>query len=178
MQVDTGSPRDNHHMAYLPQIPSPLASAPEDYLATDLFPRSTSRQGSTQYLGDVRWDHTGRYLGGAGVLWTGSVWAGRHQSPRTAWKAGSRRRNEGCPGKPSSTKYDLQVQQLLDEFQDLFSEELGLIKGPPVELRLREDLVPRFFKARAVPYGMREAVSQEIDRLVQTGILTPVACAN
>ncbi|KAL3213776.1 hypothetical protein MRX96_035269 [Rhipicephalus microplus] len=97
MQVDTGSPRDNHHMAYLHQIPSPLASAPEDYLATDLFPRSTSRQGSTQYLGDARRDHTGRYLGGAGVLWTGSLWAGRHQSLRTARKAGSRRRNEGCP---------------------------------------------------------------------------------
>ncbi|KAL3225764.1 hypothetical protein MRX96_049123 [Rhipicephalus microplus] len=38
---------------------------------------------------------------------------------------------KAAPGKPSSTKDDLQVQQLLDEFQDLFSEELGLIKGPP-----------------------------------------------
>ncbi|KAL3250421.1 hypothetical protein MRX96_055492 [Rhipicephalus microplus] len=46
---------------------------------------------------------------------------------------------KAAPAKPSSTKDDLQVQQLLDEFQDLFSEELGLIKGPPVELRLRED---------------------------------------
>ncbi|KAL3223315.1 hypothetical protein MRX96_049839 [Rhipicephalus microplus] len=37
MQVDTGSPRDNHHMAYLHQIPSPLASAPKTTLQLTCF---------------------------------------------------------------------------------------------------------------------------------------------
>lgn len=82
---------------------------------------------------------------------------------------------KAAPGKPSSSKEALLVGQLLGEFHDLFSEVLGVIKGPPVELHLREGAVPRFLKEHAVPYAMREAVSGEIECLVETGILTTVA---
>lgn len=66
---------------------------------------------------------------------------------------------------------------LKEEYADLFSPGLGLIKGYPVHLQLREGTVPRFCKARSVPYALRESVNEEIARLVDTGILTQVASA-
>ncbi|XP_070387200.1 uncharacterized protein [Dermacentor albipictus] len=69
------------------------------------------------------------------------------------------------------------VSALLEEFGDLFTPGLGLIDGPAVHLRLRENALPRFCKARSVPYAMREQVSNEIDRLVKHGILSPVDSA-
>ncbi|XP_075527114.1 uncharacterized protein LOC142559399 [Dermacentor variabilis] len=67
------------------------------------------------------------------------------------------------------------VQVLLEEFSDVFRPELGLIKVPPARLPLRDDAVPRFCKARPVQYVLRSKVEAEIDRLVENGILAPVA---
>ncbi|XP_075730847.1 uncharacterized protein LOC142774340 [Rhipicephalus microplus] len=46
---------------------------------------------------------------------------------------------KAAPAKPSSTKDDLQVQQLLDEFQDLFSEELA--SAPAIYQRRMEAIL-------------------------------------
>ena len=42
------------------------------------------------------------------------------------------------------------------------------------ELLLKDDAVPVFCKPRPLPFGIREAVKEELDRLVSEGILTPV----
>ena len=39
---------------------------------------------------------------------------------------------------------------------------------------IEDDAKPKFYKARAVPFAMKEAVEQEIDRLEDQGILTSV----
>lgn len=63
---------------------------------------------------------------------------------------------------------------MLNEFQDLFEPGLGSIKGPLVHLYLKEDARPKFMKARPVSYPLRKNVSEELDRLVQAGILSPI----
>lgn len=62
-----------------------------------------------------------------------------------------------------------------EEFADLFTEGLGLVKGPPARLLLRDGTSPKFCKARKVPFALREKVSNELDRLVAEGILSPVS---
>ncbi|XP_049276455.1 uncharacterized protein K02A2.6-like [Rhipicephalus sanguineus] len=64
---------------------------------------------------------------------------------------------------------------LVEEFADLFEDRLGCCKGPPVKLYKKEGAVPRSLKARPVPFALRKAVSAEIDRLVQQGVLSPVS---
>ncbi|XP_037528471.1 uncharacterized protein K02A2.6-like [Rhipicephalus sanguineus] len=70
-----------------------------------------------------------------------------------------------------------QLQTLLKEFEDVFSPGLGLYKGPPVKLILRENATPRFCKARTVPYALTTKVSDALDRLVADGVISPVMAA-
>lgn len=66
------------------------------------------------------------------------------------------------------------VNRLLGEYGDVFSTDLGLIKGPPASLQLKETATPKFCKPRSLPYALRDKVSREIDRLVSLGVLSPV----
>ena len=52
------------------------------------------------------------------------------------------------------------LKRVLDKDQDLFKEELGLIKG--VDKRA----TPYFFKLRPIPFALRKKVVMELDRLV------------
>ncbi|XP_037509143.1 uncharacterized protein K02A2.6 [Rhipicephalus sanguineus] len=70
-----------------------------------------------------------------------------------------------------------QLQTLLKEFEDVFSPGLGLYKGPPVKLILKENATPRFCKARTVPYALTTKVSDALDRLVADGVISPVMAA-
>nr|XP_037275833.1 uncharacterized protein LOC119168536 [Rhipicephalus microplus] len=69
---------------------------------------------------------------------------------------------------------DVNVDRLLAEFADVFAPGLGLIKGPPVHFETRENVVPKFWKAREVPYAFRPKVDAELDRLSGAGIIVPV----
>ncbi|XP_075543771.1 uncharacterized protein LOC142578255 [Dermacentor variabilis] len=68
----------------------------------------------------------------------------------------------------------LNLQAILCEYEDVFAPELGLFKVPPAYLYMKEDAVPKF-KARPLPCPMRGKVSNELDRLVKSGVLSPVA---
>ncbi|XP_072141799.1 uncharacterized protein [Dermacentor andersoni] len=67
------------------------------------------------------------------------------------------------------------VNSIFIDYNDVFFEELGLIKGPPASLHMKEGAVPKFCKARPIPYALRERVSLGLDRLVSVGMLSPVA---
>lgn len=66
------------------------------------------------------------------------------------------------------------VAQLVEKFLEVFEPELGLIKGTPVKLLLKEGSTPVFCKHRAVPFAMRDGVSKELQALVGAGVLLPV----
>lgn len=95
-------------------------------------------------------------------------------------------RDGGPPllGRDFLLKFKLQISPLnlcsdvLDQFAqrypNLFSDKLGCFNGGTVNLDLKPDSKPIFRKARPLPFAIREKVEQEIDRLVELGILVPV----
>ncbi|KRY49757.1 Uncharacterized protein T03_12337 [Trichinella britovi] len=66
------------------------------------------------------------------------------------------------------------VQDLIDEYAELFSDTLGTMKGPPVVLHTDESIPPIQMNARRVPFALKDRISEELDRLVEQGILEPV----
>ena len=66
------------------------------------------------------------------------------------------------------------IKSLLARYTEVFQEGLGKYKGPPVKLFVEPGSRPRFFKARPVPYSIREKVKEAIDNNVQLGIWEPV----
>lgn len=67
------------------------------------------------------------------------------------------------------------MDDLLENHKPLFSDELGSVKPFTASLHIQPDATPRFFKPRPVPYAIKEAVNQEISRLEERGIISPVS---
>ncbi|XP_060780909.1 uncharacterized protein K02A2.6-like [Neoarius graeffei] len=72
---------------------------------------------------------------------------------------------------PSARK----LETVLQRHQEVFKNELGLMKDITVKLSLKTDARPKFLKARPVPYAIRSKVDAELDALVASGVLEPVA---
>ena len=66
---------------------------------------------------------------------------------------------------------DQQVQQVLDRYSAVFSSELGEIAGA---LHVDSSKPPQFFKARPVPYSRKNKVEAELNRLQESGVISPV----
>lgn len=62
---------------------------------------------------------------------------------------------------------------IFSDYQDVFSTDLGVSKGPPASLQLK-DGVSKFCKARPIPYALRDKLSLKLDRLVSLGVLSLV----
>ncbi|KAJ8971061.1 hypothetical protein NQ317_002753 [Molorchus minor] len=56
----------------------------------------------------------------------------------------------------------------------IFEDELGLLKNQVLNMNVKSDATPKFFKHRSLPYALKTKVEAEIDRLVSLGILIPV----
>ena len=67
-----------------------------------------------------------------------------------------------------------QLDRLLNEYADVLCDKLGALNSMTAKLHVQPKAVPRFHKARPVPFSMKEAVGQEIDRLESEGILQKV----
>ena len=67
-----------------------------------------------------------------------------------------------------------EIEGLLTQFKDLFSDEPGVIIGHKAVVHLKEGAVPRVCSARPVPFPIKGAVEAELDRLVKRNILEPV----
>lgn len=66
------------------------------------------------------------------------------------------------------------LEEVLGKYGEVFNKELGKFKGPPAKIYIDKEAVPRFFKARPVPYAMRGRVEAELDRLLAQEIIEPV----
>ena len=64
--------------------------------------------------------------------------------------------------------------QLMEEVLDVFKEGLGELKGMKVNIDVNDDAIPRFHKARPVPFAMTQKVEDELNRLQESGIIRPV----
>lgn len=54
-------------------------------------------------------------------------------------------------------------------------DELGSMKGITVKLHVKPGSKPVFMKARPVPYAIKPKVEADLDAMVKTGVLEPVA---
>ncbi|XP_054266890.1 uncharacterized protein K02A2.6-like [Macrosteles quadrilineatus] len=64
------------------------------------------------------------------------------------------------------------LEDLLDEFKELFEPGVGLIPHKKAHLQLVEGARPIFVKARPVPYALTEKVELELNRLEEAGIIS------
>ena len=66
------------------------------------------------------------------------------------------------------------LDEVLQQFQEVFREELGTARTPSMHLKLKQNSQPKFVPARSVPFAIKDAVAQEIQRLESVGILKKV----
>ena len=71
-----------------------------------------------------------------------------------------------------STK--LKLHTLLHLHESLFKDELGTIEPYQATLHVQTEAAPRFFKPRPVPFAIKDAIGQELDRLEKQGIIEKV----
>lgn len=70
-----------------------------------------------------------------------------------------------CPNPPSD------LDTLLEQYSDVFAEGLGTFEA---KIHVKEGAKPKFMRARPVPFAMRAAVEEELDRLERAGVLNKV----
>jgi len=70
------------------------------------------------------------------------------------------------------------LPELLEKHKQVFSDGLGTFKGGKVTLQIEAQCKPKFFKARTLPFSLKEKVENELERLEGLGIITPVAYSN
>ncbi|XP_055714804.1 uncharacterized protein LOC129808923 [Phlebotomus papatasi] len=70
--------------------------------------------------------------------------------------------------------HKIQIEELKEEFKNVFDKSLGKIVGVKAELKLKDDANPVFLKPRPMPIAKKEAVEREIDKLVKEGAYVKV----
>ena len=60
----------------------------------------------------------------------------------------------------------------------VFTEGLGTFTGAKVSLQVDPQIKPKFFKARTIPFFLKDKVETEPERLQSLGIITPVKHSN
>lgn len=68
------------------------------------------------------------------------------------------------------------LQSILQEAEsnNVFSEELGTLRGTTAKIRVDENFPPQFHKPRSLPYALRSKVEAELVRLENAGVIEPV----
>ena len=66
------------------------------------------------------------------------------------------------------------LNEVLKCYDEVFQDELGTMKTIKAKLRLKENATPKFHRPRTVPFALKEAVGQELNRLEEKGILKRV----
>ena len=70
------------------------------------------------------------------------------------------------------------LSSLLDKYSSLFSDTLELLQGITAKLHVHPQATPKFFRARPVPYRLKDNIEKELNRLQMLGIISPVQHAD
>ena len=60
---------------------------------------------------------------------------------------------------------EIHYESVLARYPSVFKEGLGTLKGFQAKLHVDPHATPQFIPARSVPYGLRDKVDQELQRL-------------
>ena len=66
------------------------------------------------------------------------------------------------------------IQQVVEQNKEVFQQGLRKIEGVQAKLHVDSQARPLYFKARSVPYALRQKVEQELERLEKQDVITPV----
>ncbi|XP_036324968.1 uncharacterized protein K02A2.6-like [Rhagoletis pomonella] len=69
-------------------------------------------------------------------------------------------------------------EELIKKFPTVFNDSLGHCKSFEAHLQLKPNAVPKYFKARPLPFSQMEAFKREAQRLVDKGIWKPLHFSN
>ncbi len=67
-----------------------------------------------------------------------------------------------------------ELSKVLEKFDPVFDKGIGTMANIKVHIELKEDARPKFYKARPVPYALKQQIETELERLVNEGIYEPV----
>lgn len=68
-----------------------------------------------------------------------------------------------------SSKANPLLEELIKEYDDVFSTPSGRITNFKAKIILKEDAIPRFLKARPIPYALKDKVDAELIKMEQLG---------
>lgn len=85
------------------------------------------------------------------------------------WKS-IRKLNETRPTKNNASFVD----DLKRKYPTLFSDSMGKMKDIKARIDVKPDATPRFLKARPVPIALRDKVNENIEKLVNYEVLSPI----
>ncbi|UYV82343.1 hypothetical protein LAZ67_21001753, partial [Cordylochernes scorpioides] len=63
---------------------------------------------------------------------------------------------------------------LLNDYESIFEYKSGPIKGIKCHPDVKAEFIPKFYKFRQVPFALKQLVEDEIDKLVDLNILSPI----
>lgn len=66
------------------------------------------------------------------------------------------------------------LKSLLEKYPNLTSDEFSPIKRIKAHLNLKSNVQPVFLRRRQVPFQLKNKVENELNQMVQAGILKPV----
>ena len=79
------------------------------------------------------------------------------------------------PGKVNHIEENTQpLQNVLDKHAEVFDGTLGCLKDVEISLEVKPQSRPKFFKPHSVPFAFKKIVKEELDRLMNQGIISPV----
>ena len=80
----------------------------------------------------------------------------------------------GKTGLVTSDSIDLTSVTLASKYQNIFSAQTGSLKGIQASLSMHSDVTPKFLKPRSVPYALKPAIENDLERLENAGIIKQV----
>lgn len=76
---------------------------------------------------------------------------------------------------PQSTDTTSQKDLCLGKYENVFKEEPGEITTFEATLHLKDNTISKFFKARPVPFALKEAIELELNHLEKDGIIEKIS---
>ena len=70
---------------------------------------------------------------------------------------------------------DVNLNNIISRYKRVFDKELGTLKNVEVSLKIKADAIPKFCRARPIPYALKDRVEKELQHLVTEGILEPIS---
>ena len=74
----------------------------------------------------------------------------------------------------SQTLQEQSLSSLINKYYSLFYHSLGLLQDATAKLYVNTKAAPKFFRARPIPYRLKDKIEVELRRLQELGIITPV----